>query len=777
MNRNRFFFLIGVLVVMLFAAPAVLAHANLERSEPAANSANKIPPTRVRLWFSEQVEPSFSTVNVLDRSGSLVDKGDAQRSSDDAMAMQVSLPVLPEGLYTVVWKALSAVDGHVTNGSFSFTVGDVSLSDTSPREVIALVDETMRANAFPPLDQVIVRWLNVLLLSLLVGGFVFPVAVLFPARVAADGSKPIARAYREYVAQLFRSPARVPAENDAALAVWGARWLMLARGLFVLYTLATIASLVSHALTVGDGFTSIPRVLTTTRFGTIWLVRVVMLGFLGNEVFRARWQWSGDVRAKSSLFFALAFGGLLLVTQGLNSHGAAISAIPLIVDVIHLLGVVVWVGGLFQLFVTLPTFIRSMDPPYRARMLSAVIGAFSLIAFMMVGIVTVTGIYSMIVQVGSLEAFFNTFYGATLLIKFLLIVPLLALGAFNLIVIRPGAFRRRFNLIVALEVVFAIAVLVAVGVLTSVAPARSAFKLVSPLWLETQRADDLRVTLGIAPGLVGANDFDVRVQDANGQAIADATVVRLLASMAGRDMGVQEIAATNQGKGHYTMRSNLLSVLGEWQVQVLVRRAGRDDALATFAFVTAVQRTPETIQPLLSSNRDIQIGLGLTLFSLVIGIAGAVLIRRRGARLFNLGGAIVIAILGTAAIYQTVANAAVAPILITPVAPGSARLMRSPIPLDANQLAAGRDIYQQNCQSCHGITGKGDGPAAVALNPKPFDLTVHAPLHTEGELYWWVTNGIPGTAMVGWESKLTDLQRWQVVAYIRTIGASASPAR
>lgn len=777
MNRNRFIFLIGILVVMLFAAPTVLAHANLERSEPAANSTNKTPPTRVRLWFSEQVEPSFSTVNVLDRSGSPIDKGDAQRLSDDTTAMQVSLPVLPEGLYTVVWKALSAVDGHVTNGSFSFTVGDVSISDTSPREVIALVDETLRANAFPPLAQVIVRWLNILLMCLLVGSFTFPLVVLFPALVFVDRSKPIVRVYHEYAIKLFKPGVRATIENDAALAAWGARWLMLARGLFVFYTLATIASLVSHALTVGDGFTSIPRVLTTTRFGTIWLVRVVMLGFLGNEIFRARWQWSGDARAKAPLFFALAFGGLLLVTQGLNSHGAAISAIPLIVDVIHLLGVVVWVGGLFQLFVTLPTFIRSMDPPYRARMLSAVIGAFSLIAFLMVCVVTLTGIYSMIVQVGSLEAFFDTFYGATLFVKFLLIVPLLALGAFNLIVIRPGAFRRRFNLIVALEVVFAVAVLFAVGVLTSVAPARSAFKLVSPLWLETQRADDLRVTLGIAPGLVGTNDFDVRVQDTTGQAVADATVVRLLASMAGMDMGVQEIATTNQGKGHYTLRSNLLSVLGEWQVQVMVRRTGRDDALATFTFVTAVQRTPETIQPLLSSSRDIQIGFGLTLIAFAIGVAGVLLIRQRRARLYNLGGAIMIAILGTVAIYQTVANAAVAPILITPVAPGSARLMHSPIPLDANQLAAGRDIYQQNCQSCHSVTGKGDGPAAAALNPKPFDLTVHAPLHAEGELYWWVTNGIPGTAMVGWESKLTDLQRWQVVGYVRTIGASASPAR
>jgi len=62
------------------------------------------------------------------------------------------------------------------------------------------------------------------------------------------------------------------------------------------------------------------------------------------------------------------------------------------------------------------------------------------------------------------------------------------------------------------------------------------------------------------------------------------------------------------------------------------------------------------------------------------------------------------------------------------------------------------------------------------LNPKPINFTIHVPVHTDGELYWWVTNGIPGSAMPAWANSLTDDQRWQVVAYLRrTFQGDATP--
>ncbi len=793
MSRVKLLLVIGIFALALIAAPVALAHANLVRSEPPANSAQQTPPTVVRLWFSEDIEPSFSSVSVVDKNSVAVDKGDSHRMSDDAKGMQVSLKDnLPQGLYTVVWKTTSAVDGHVVGGSFAFTVGDVPLSDSSPRAIMTLVDTALSNSAAPPLYQVIVRWLNVLLLALLVGSFIFPLLILFPALRAAKSNAALLQVYAGY----FRSndaPADTDADADAALAPWSARWLRYTQIAFVVYALVTVATLVAQAYTVGGIATSILLVLTATRFGTVWLFRAAILIALGVILFRARWQFTARLRANRALLLAVALGLLLLVTQSLNSHGAAVTdppVIPLVVDLIHLAGVVIWVGGLVQLIATLPALLGALPASAKMRTLSAVISCFSLVAFLAVGVIVLSGVYSMIVQVGSLEAFFATLYGETLLVKFVLIVPLLALGALNLIVNRHAYARaaeraipftgvtlviHRIDVIVALEVVFAAAVLLAVGFLTSVAPSKSAFDPTSPLWIETHTVDNINVTLGVAPALVGSNDFDVKVQDAAGQPISDASVVRLLGTMREMDMGTQVVATTAQGNGHYTLHGDLMSMVGTWQIEVLVRRAGYDDARTAFVVFAPNQRAPQTALPLLQENTSAQGGLALTLFGFAMGTASVLLLKQRRARWTSLIGALAVSLIGPLAIYQVVVSAPAGQTVIIPVVPGFAHLQPDPVRPVPAQIAAGRQVFLQNCATCHGESGKGDGPAAANLNPKPADLTVHAPLHTDGDLYWWVTNGISGTAMPAWESRLTDLQRWQVVTFVKSTLGVGTP--
>src|SRR5512140_3246601 len=106
MNWKRVFLAAIFLVGLFVAVPRVYAHANLLRSEPAANSANPLAPTRVRIWFSEDIEPSFTSISVLDKSGASFDKRDSHRLTGEAAAMEVSLNDLPQGLYTVAWKAI-----------------------------------------------------------------------------------------------------------------------------------------------------------------------------------------------------------------------------------------------------------------------------------------------------------------------------------------------------------------------------------------------------------------------------------------------------------------------------------------------------------------------------------------------------------------------------------------------------------------------------------------------------------------------------------------------
>lgn len=97
------------------------AHAFLQRATPAVGSAVRESPAQVKLWFSEDLEPAFSTLKVMGPDGKEVDKRDKRVDSANATLMEVSLPTLPPGRYRVVWRALS-VDTHVTEGDFVFDI-------------------------------------------------------------------------------------------------------------------------------------------------------------------------------------------------------------------------------------------------------------------------------------------------------------------------------------------------------------------------------------------------------------------------------------------------------------------------------------------------------------------------------------------------------------------------------------------------------------------------------------------------------------------------------
>ena len=98
------------------------AHAFLDRSEPRVGATMRAAPAELKLWFTQEIEPAFSTVKVLDAKGKRVDKADARVDAADRVLLRVSLDTLGPGAYTVVWRAVS-VDTHVTEGDFAFQVG------------------------------------------------------------------------------------------------------------------------------------------------------------------------------------------------------------------------------------------------------------------------------------------------------------------------------------------------------------------------------------------------------------------------------------------------------------------------------------------------------------------------------------------------------------------------------------------------------------------------------------------------------------------------------
>jgi methionine-rich copper-binding protein CopC len=112
--------LLGAIPLLLcLANGGAAAHAFLDHAEPRVGNAVATAPHEVRLWFTQKLEPAFSSVTVTDAAGQRVDAGKARVSGD---SMAVPLRKIGSGSYQVKWHVLS-VDAHTTDGSFSFTVG------------------------------------------------------------------------------------------------------------------------------------------------------------------------------------------------------------------------------------------------------------------------------------------------------------------------------------------------------------------------------------------------------------------------------------------------------------------------------------------------------------------------------------------------------------------------------------------------------------------------------------------------------------------------------
>ena len=108
---------------LLLGAGVAWGHAFLERAEPRVGSTVKAAPSRVRVWFTEALEPAFSTLEVVNQSGDRVDLGPARVDGASPALLQVALKPLGPGTYRVKWRVLS-VDTHVTAGDFTFRITD-----------------------------------------------------------------------------------------------------------------------------------------------------------------------------------------------------------------------------------------------------------------------------------------------------------------------------------------------------------------------------------------------------------------------------------------------------------------------------------------------------------------------------------------------------------------------------------------------------------------------------------------------------------------------------
>lgn len=103
------------------------------------------------------------------------------------------------------------------------------------------------------------------------------------------------------------------------------------------------------------------------------------------------------------------------------------------------------------------------------------------------------------------------------------------------------------------------------------------------------------------------------------------------------------------------------------------------------------------------------------------------------------------------------------------------RYALSPVRRLSNEQVVARaaPLYQEHCSVCHGTHGRGDGQLAPFLIPPPADFGIHGWHHREGEHYWWITRGIPGSSMPAFGDFFTEEERWLLARYIKILGREA----
>lgn len=121
--------------------------------------------------------------------------------------------------------------------------------------------------------------------------------------------------------------------------------------------------------------------------------------------------------------------------------------------------------------------------------------------------------------------------------------------------------------------------------------------------------------------------------------------------------------------------------------------------------------------------------------------------------------------------------------MMQPVVPADklaeARALKSPLSHTPEVIEKGKSVYngKGGCVTCHGVDGDGKGPGAVNMNPSPRNFQHHGfwRHRTEGELFWAIKHGSPGTAMVAFGSVLSDNEIWAVIQYEQTFAGMHGP--
>ncbi|MGW1953524.1 copper resistance CopC/CopD family protein [Streptomyces sp. NPDC001920] len=388
--RTLVLLLLAAAGLLLTGAAPVSAHAALTGSDPRQGAVVDKAPEQVSLTFSEKVALSDDSLRVLDPKGKRIDRGDPANLSGTTYAVKLHSG-LPDGTYTVTYQVVSE-DSHPVAGAYTFSIGAPSQTTVSVSDQEAGGGLVGRIYGFG-------RYVSYAGFIVLVGGAAFVLACW----QRGSGVRALQR-----------------------LVVSG--WLAL--------TAATLALLLlrgSYTTTseVGDVFDlELLGQVLQTKTGAALVSRLLLLA--AAALFIAVLFGAYDKREeeeKRDLTFGLAIGGTvvaagLAASWAMSEHASTglQAGIAMPVDIVHLLAVAAWLGGLSALLVAL--YRAPADTPVEA----CAVRRFSYVAFGSVLTLVATGVYQSWRQLGSWSAFTGTRYGQLLLLKIGLVALLVGIA-------------------------------------------------------------------------------------------------------------------------------------------------------------------------------------------------------------------------------------------------------------------------------------------------------------------------------------------------------------
>jgi len=613
--------LLVALVALAIAAPAASAHATLEATTPARGAAVKAEPAQVVFRFNEPVEGTFGAVRVFDAKGARVDDNHVGHPGGAGEKIAVGLRSgLAHGAYTATYRVVSA-DGHTVSGGFVF---DIGAAGAVPGASVADLLDGATSGPQTAFAMSAVKAVGYLAIAVALGGMLFLALVWGPALRAAalpGAAAPFARR----ATRLLVLSAAVGAATTAAGIVlegataagttfWGAldgrivddvlqthfgamwavrlgAWLLLGTGLAVaalrrVPVAVAVPSAASAALRPAMAVAGAGGPNPAGRRGSAQPGGPPL-----PDAPRARNLPGGPAAV---IGFGIV-GCALALTPALAGHAHTQSPVAVLVpaDVIHVVAMSAWLGGLVYLLFAVPAATRTLDPAGRTRLLAATLQRFSPLALVSVLALAATGTIQALVEVRHLDALTSTAFGRAVLIKIVLLTILIGLGAVNrrrvVPTLRrlaaggaaPGDAGRLLRRTLRTEVLLILVVLGVTGALTSYAPPIAASASTGPVNV-SQRMGPLDLQMTVDPARTGPNQVHLYLLRAtDGAPFTGTKELTVKATLPSRAIGPLALTMHRAGPGHYVADAVTLSPGGDWKLAVTDRVSDFDEYTAT----------------------------------------------------------------------------------------------------------------------------------------------------------------------------------------------------